>query len=184
LFISATPMRYLTFILIAAALAACADQKPEDTQYIAAPANFDPASLTVIEPADSLLTGQLLYMPVYSNIPYHIVGVSEFDMSAFVAVHNTDLFNPIKITKALYFDTHGKPVFDFLTKGIVILEPLATRDFYVPYEDKSGTGANLLIEWVSDTGVSEPLIESITISLKPNQSVAFLSRGKVINERR
>ena len=177
-------MRHLIFIFFATLLSACADQKPENTQHIDTPANFDPASLIVSEPADSFLTGQLLYMPVYSNIPYHIVGVSEFDMSAFVAVHNTDLVNPIKITKAIYFDTHGKPVFDFLTKGIVILDPLSTRDFYVPYEDKSGTGANLLIEWVSDTGVSEPLIESITISLKPNQSVAFLSKGKVINERK
>jgi len=177
-------MRHLIFILFAALLSACADQKSEDIRHIAAPANFDPASLTVIEPADSFLTGQLLYMPVYSNIPYHIVGVSEFDMSAFVAVHNTDLFNPIKITKALYFDTHGKPVYDFLTEGVVELEPLATRDFYVPYEDKSGTGANFLIEWISDTRVSEPLVESITISLKPNQSVAFLSNGKVISERR
>lgn len=182
--INATPMRHLIFILIAVLLSGCADKKSEDIQHMAAPVNFDPASLSVTEPADSFLTGQLLYMPVYSNIPYHIVGVSEFDMSAFVAVHNTDLFNPIKITKALYFDTHGKPVFDFLTKGDVILEPLATRDFYVPYEDKSGTGANFLIEWVSDKPVSEPLVESITISLKPNQSVAFLSKGKVISERR
>lgn len=177
-------MKHLILIIAAVTFTACADKKSEDLQHIQAPAVFDPLTLAVTEPADSGLTGQLLYMPVYSNIPYHIVGVSEFDMSAFVAVHNTDLLNPVKITKALYFDTHGKPVYDFLTEGSVELEPLATRDFYVPYEDKSGTGANFLIEWVSDVPVSEPLVESITISLKPNQSVAFLSRGKVIREKR
>jgi len=177
-------MKCFIFILAAALLSACAEQKPQDTKHVAAPAIFDPATLSVKESPDSGLTGQLLYMPVYSNIPYHIVGMSEFDMSAFVAVHNTDLLNPIKITKALYFNTNGKPVFDFLTEGAVDLEPLATRDFYVPYEDKSGTGANFLIEWISAERVSEPLVESITISLKPNQSVAFLSKGKVINERR
>lgn len=177
-------MKKLIFIIAVVIFSACADKKSEDIQHNPAPAKFDPATLVVKESADTGLTGQLLYMPVYSNIPYHIVGVSEFDMSAFVAVHNTDLMNPVRITKALYFDTHGKPVYDFLTEGPVELEPLATRDFYVPYEDKSGTGANFLIEWVSDKRVSEPLIESITISLKPNQSVAFLSRGKVIRESR
>ncbi|MCU0460886.1 MAG: DUF3124 domain-containing protein [Bacteroidales bacterium] len=177
-------MKSLVLILVAVLFSACADQKSEDTKYVTAPDTFDPATLLVKGPADSGLTGQLLYMPVYSNIPYHIVGMSEFDMSAFVAVHNTDLLNPIKITKALYFDTHGKPVFDFLIEGVVDLEPLATRDFYVPYEDKSGTGANFLIEWISAERVSEPLVESITISLKPNQSVAFLSKGRVIRESR
>jgi len=177
-------MRKLLILLIAGLLPACISQKTDDQKHIAAPVSFDPGMFTVTEPVDSGLTGQVLYMPVYSNIPYHIIGVNEFDMSALVAIHNTDLFNKIKISKALYFDTKGKPVYDFLTEGEVTLAPLETRDFYIPYEDKSGLGANLLIEWVSSTPVSEPLVESITISLKPNQSVAFLSRGKVIRERR
>jgi hypothetical protein len=177
-------MRRFLFILIAAVIPACNSQKPDDQKFIPAQTTFDPGMLTVTETADSGLTGQVLYMPVYSNIPYHIVGMNEFDMSAMVAVHNTDLYNQIKITKALYFDTKGKPVYDFLADGEVALNPLETRDFYIPYEDRSGTGANFLIEWTSSTRVSEPLVESITLSLKPNQSVAFLSRGKVIRERR
>jgi hypothetical protein len=177
-------MRKLLLVLIATVLAACNNKKPDDQKYFPVPATFDPGMLTVTETVDSGLTGQVLYMPVYSNIPYHIVSVKEFDMSALVAIHNTDLFNQIEITKALYFDTKGKPVYDFLTEGKVALAPLETRDFYIPYEDKSGTGANFLIEWVSSTRVSEPLVESITISLKPNQSVAFLSTGKVIRERK
>lgn len=177
-------MKRIIIVLSALLVAACTHQKAEEARHFQYSGDFDPGKLIVSEPVDSGLTGQLLYMPVYSNIPYHIVGVSVFDMSALVAIHNTDLNNQIKITKALYFDTNGKPVFDFLSEGEVVLGPLATRDFYVPYEDKSGTGANFLIEWVSDTRVSEPLVESVTISLKPNQSVAFLSRGKVIRERR
>jgi len=177
-------MRKLLIMLVAVLMTACSSQKTDDLKHIAAPATFDPGMLTVTEPVDSGLTGQVLYMPVYSNIPYHIIGVNDFDMSALVAVHNTDLFNQIKISKALYFDTKGKPVYDFLTEGGVTLEPLETRDFYIPYEDKSGLGANFIIEWVSTTPVSEPLVESITISLKPNQSVAFLSRGKVVREKR
>jgi hypothetical protein len=171
-------------IFISGLFAACTGQNHSEQKLIPEIGPFDPGTLLVTETPDSGLTGQVLYMPVYSNIPYHIVGVSEFDMSALVAVHNTDLFSQIRITKALYFDTKGKPVYDFLKDGEVMLKPLETRDFYIPYEDKSGTGANFLIEWVSEVHVTEPLVESVTISLKPNQSVTFLSRGRVIRERR
>ncbi len=128
------------------------------------------------------ISGQLLYLPVYSNVPYNIDTI-KFDMSAFVAIHNTDLESPIILTKVLYFNQDGKLVFDYLKNGRVIIAPLATKDFYVPYEDQSGTGANFLIEWVSDTTVNEPLIESVTTCLKPNNTVAILSPGKVIREK-
>jgi len=143
---------------------------------------FDPAMLQVDQPVSAGLKGQVLYMPVYSNIPYHIVGMEEFDMSAFIAIHNTDLYNRITVIQALFFDKMGKPVSDFLTNGKIILDPLATEDFFVPYENGNGNGANFLIEWISDSLVTEPLVESVTISLKPNQSVAVLSKGKVIRE--
>jgi len=128
------------------------------------------------------ISGQLLYLPVYSNVPYNIDTI-KFDMSAFVAIHNTDLESPIILTKVLYFNQDGKLVFDYLKTGQLSIAPLATKDFYVPYEDQSGTGANFLIEWVSDTAVNEPLIESVTTCLKPNNTVAILSPGKVIKEK-
>ena len=176
--------KFLIVPLTCFLIVGCSSQNQAEQKPMPSIGAFDPGTLLVTEIPDSGLTGQVLYMPVYSNIPYHIVGVTEFDMSALVAVHNTDLFSQIRITKALYFDTKGKPVYDFLKDGEVMLKPLETRDFYIPYEDKSGTGANILIEWVSEVRVTEPLIESVTISLKPNQSVTFLSRGKVIRERR
>lgn len=130
-----------------------------------------------------LISGQLLYLPVYSNIPYEIDTV-KFDMSAFIAIHNTDLLNTIKLTKVLYFNQEGKLVNDYLKNKNLKIAPLATKDFYVPYEDQSGTGANFLIEWIADTLVTEPLIESITTCLKPNNTVAVLSQGKIIKEKK
>lgn len=172
-----------TAILISLLLsAACTTEKKNDPQPAAAQETFSPKYILQDVSATPGLRGQLLYMPVYSNVPYHIVGVEQFDMSAFVAVHNTDLTHPITITNAIYFNKMGKPVFDFLTEGKIVLDPLATHDFYVPYEDKSGNGANFIIEWVADSLVCEPLVESVTVSLKPNQSVAVLSTGRVIRE--
>jgi len=172
-----------TSILLLIVLVVSCRNKPVNSGIMNQPADFDVSSLrTDIIPVKRI-SGQLLYMPVYSNVPYQIDTVM-FDMSAFVAVHNTDLTSKIYLTKVLYFNQDGKLVFDFLKGNNLHLEPLSTKDFYIPYEDKSGTGANFLIEWTADSLVNEPLIESVTLCLKPNNTVAILSQGKVISEKR
>lgn len=145
--------------------------------------DFNPASVSPSLQAFKQVKGQLLYLPVYSNVPYQI-DTLKFDMSAFVAIHNTDLNEKIYLTKVLYFNQDGKLVDDFLPSGIMAIEPLATKDFYIPYEDQSGTGANFLVEWRSDSLVNEPLIEAVTLCVKPNNSVAILSEGKIMMEER
>jgi hypothetical protein len=146
------------------------------------PREFDDSILRSDYSPTKLVRGQLLYMPVYSNVPYQL-DTMLFDMSAFVAIHNVDIKHPIFLSNVLYFDQEGRLVDDFLKGQNIKLEPLATKDFYIPYEDKSGTGANFLIEWTSDTLVCEPLVESITLSLKPNNTVAVISQGKIIKEK-
>lgn len=144
---------------------------------------FNPGTLNNDFEAYKQIKGQLLYLPVYSNVPYQLDTV-KFNMSAFVAIHNTDLYNKIVLSKVLYFNHEGRLVDDFLPNGSVSIPPLATKDFYIPYEDQSGTGANFLIEWSADTLVNEPLIESVTLSVKPNNSVAVLSQGKIMREKK
>lgn len=145
--------------------------------------SFNPSTLNDDFDAYKQIKGQLLYLPVYSNVPYQIDTV-KFDMSAFVAIHNTDLYNKIMLTKVLYFNQDGRLVDDFLQNRMISIPPLATKDFYIPYEDQSGTGANFLIEWSADTLVNEPLVESVTICVKPNNSVAILSQGKIMREKK
>lgn len=146
------------------------------------PQNFNPGLLgTGMSPVKKV-SGQVLYLPVYSNMPYQI-DTLKFDMSAFVAIHNTDLFSKIRLTQVLYFNQSGKLVYNFLEKGNISIDPLATKDFYIPYEDQSGTGANFLVEWVADSLVNEPLFEAVTLCLKPNNTVAVLSQGKILSEK-
>jgi hypothetical protein len=172
---------YLSFIAILILFACNKTQKskfPYDEVK-----ELDTNSLTVKTSNFKNVKGQLLYLPIYSNIPFKIDTTKfEFDMSAFVAIHNTDLKNEIKVLKVLYFNTQGKMVYDFLKSETKTLKPLETVDFYVPHEDKSGTGANFLIEWISDDYVNEPLIESVTINLKTYHSAAIVSQGKIIRE--
>lgn len=127
-----------------------------------------------------LFTGQVLYLPIYSNIPYH-QGKVFSDLSAFLAIHNTDFYNSIKITKVQYIDNDGNLVKDYSTEGIT-LKPLAAHNFFVPSADKSGTGANFILEWVSDSLVTEPLVESVIVGLTSGQGVSFISTGKVLRE--
>lgn len=162
--------------------AACRNEVSRRT-YNKAARDFDPATLDSGLKSAEGMNGQLLYLPVYSNIPY-LIDTSMFDMSAFVAIHNTDLSNPITLTKVLYFNQDGKLVDDFLKDDNMDIMPLATKNYYIPYEDKSGTGANFLIEWISDTLVNEPLIESVTLCLKPNNTIAIPGKARIIRQNR
>lgn len=170
----------LSLIVFSSIIISCGKNDADKT-FITEPVEFKPDSLITASHEVSRIRGQLMYLPVYSNIPYN-TDESGFDMKAYVAIHNTDLTKNIHITRVLYFNHEGKPVYDFLKGSAVDLGPLATRDFHIPYEDKSGIGANFLIEWTSDSPVTRPLVECVTISLKPNQSLALLSRGEVIRE--
>lgn len=169
----------VSVILIAAA---CRNEASRRT-YNRVPSDFNPATLDSGLKSPEGMNGQLLYLPVYSNIPY-LIDTGMFDMSAFVAIHNTDLKYPIILTKVLYFNQEGKLVDDFLKEDEMEIMPLATKNFYIPYEDKSGTGANFLIEWISDTLVNEPLIESVTLCLKPNNTLAIPGNARVIRQNR
>ena len=126
--------------------------------------------------------GQVLYLPIYSNIPYFKHDI-KFDLSAFVAIHNTDFNNRMIITKVLFFDNNGRLVSNYLKKDS-ILQPLGATNFFVPEKDESGTGANFIVEWYSDTLISEPLIESVMIGLTSGQGISFSSIGRIIRESR
>jgi hypothetical protein len=160
-------------------LVSCSRQIPPAPAETAT--SFDPKSLTIKENSGTKrIHGQVLYLPVYSNIPTH-PKKNNYDLSAFIAIHNTDLYNPIKITRVLYFNNDGKLVHNYL-KQDTILNPLAATNFFVSEIDKSGTGANFIVEWKSDSLVYEPLIESVMIGLTNGEGLSYLSNGRVIRE--
>jgi hypothetical protein len=172
----------IVILLLIIASASCMNKRRDYVQPNQ-PRDFDPGVMREDMTPVKSISGQVLYMPVYSNIPYQI-DTGMFDMSAFVSIHNTDINSKLELSQVLYFNQDGKLVDDFLKGQKVYIEPLATKEFYIPYEDKSGTGANFLIEWIADTLITEPLIESVTLNLKPNNTVAIKSQGRIIKERK
>ena len=143
--------------------------------------NFSTEMLTVPDAGGNKVRGQVLYLPVYSNIP--CLDQKMFSLSAFIAIHNTDLNKTITVTKVFYFNNDGVLVKDFL-KSPQTLAPLATTHFFVPESDQSGTGANFIVEWTANAAVTEPLVESVMVSCRTNYGISFSSRGKVIREMR
>lgn len=170
---------FVAAVLILSCLSACSKEEAK-VAPTASESTFDAGVLTVREADLRKVRGQVLYVPIYSNLPRD--GKRMYDVSAFIAIHNTDLDHRIRITKVLYFDNDGRLVKDF-TPPNLNLEPLGATNFFIPQSDQSGTGANFLVEWVSEKPVCEPLIESVMINLETHRSFAFQSRGHVIRER-
>ena len=165
-------------LLLMVPLASC-ESKPSGTGDNHPPVSFAAETLKIQEGGVRKVRGQVLYMPIYSNIPYS--EKKHYDLSAFLAVHNTDLKHRINITRVTFFNTDGLVVKDFITKD-KMLNPLATAIFTISKHDQSGAGANFLVEWTADQPVNEPLIESIMKDLAGNLGISFLSLGRVIRE--
>ena len=124
--------------------------------------------------------GQTVYVPTYSNI---FVGDREiaWQLSALLSIHNTDLTQPITITRVDYYDSNGTFVRKYLEKSKKI-NPMASIRFYVKSSDTAGGwGANFVVEWKSEKEVSKPIIESLMTGLRGNHSVSFISQGRVIH---
>lgn len=171
------------FLLIVFLFSLCSSPKERKMKHLQK-LPFNPNSLSVKSDTPfEKARGQLLYLPIYSNIPYDANRNLFYDLSGFLTVHNTDLSRKINISRVLYFDTEGNLVKDFTHKEAYTLNPLQSKYFYIPIKDQSGVGANFLVEWTSDSAVNIPLIETVMVSLSGAQGVSFLSTGKVLEQK-
>ncbi len=103
----------------------------------------------------------MIYVPVYSHI--YAKGGKPFLLEATLSIRNSDPKEDIAIASVRYYDTNGKLIRDYLEKPM-LLKPLATTEFLVAQkETEGGSGANFIVEWVSDTKVNEPIIEAVMI---------------------
>jgi hypothetical protein len=92
--------------------ASCKKEEPQTAETNPPAVVFDAETLKVPDRGVRKVRGQVLYMPVYSNIPYS--DSKNYDLSAFLAIHNTDLKYKIRVTKVTLFNTEGKVVKQFV----------------------------------------------------------------------
>ncbi|MEH2372999.1 DUF3124 domain-containing protein [Nostoc sp.] len=138
-----------------------------------------PNKIVTLDNNLKIAMGQTIYVPVYSHI-YHYNRQQIFNLAVTLSIRNTDLVNPIIISSVRYYDSAGKLVKQYLERPIQ-LDALASTDFFIDTNDSSGgLGANFIVEWVSQTEIAEPIVETVMIGTDFQQGISFTSRGKVI----
>ena len=122
--------------------------------------------------------GQRVYVPVYSHI-YHMEN-EVFDLTGTLSIRNIDEHASLYIQSVKYYDTAGKLLREY-AKSPVRLPPLATLEYIIGVGDtEGGSGANFIVEWMSDRPLNDPIIECVMIGTQSQQGVSFISSGKVL----
>ena len=129
-------------------------------------------------------SGQMLYLPIYSHV-WHGDLDSKGEpakalVSVSVSIRNTDPAKAIRITSALYYDTGGKKLKEYIPAPRTI-PPMGTLELFIPRSDDSGgSGANFVIVWRSDTPASPPIVEGFHANLPAGRSIAFTTSARPI----
>ena len=139
-----------------------------------------PQTIAAEMPPKAVVADQRVYVPVYSHI--YAKGGKPFLLEATLSVRNTDPNEDITIASARYYDTNGNLIKDYLEKPMR-LKPLATAEFLVAQKEiEGGSGANFIVEWVSDTKVNQPVIEAVMIGIEGQTSISFVRTGIAIDK--
>jgi len=129
---------------------------------------------------DQAVTGQTVYVPVYSHV--YSLGGQPFLLEATLSVRNTDQKRPISVTSVRYYDTKGTMIEDFL-KAPLQLAPLESTELLVEKKDKrGGAGANFIVEWSATQKVNEPIIEAVMVGIHGSGNISFVSPGRAISK--
>ena len=132
--------------------------------------------------ADERVHGQVLYVPVYSEVPYGNKRVT-LDLTVTLSVRNRDPKSNIKIKRVDYFAADGRFVKAYLDRTSV-LKPLAASEFILSESDRrGGISASFLVEWESEVSALPPVVEAIMVNGVYSQGLAFTAQARVVEER-
>lgn len=173
--------------LLALLLAACSGDgqlqraAPADTA-LAVDAGPPPPLSAALLAGDSAGRGQLVYVPVYSQIYYRdarrVIG-----LAVTLSVRNTDPERAIDITQVRYYDSAGRLLHSYVRQP-VRLGPMASKEYVLGERDaRGGAGANFLVEWTAAEPVTEPVVEAVMVSTYSGQGISFTSTGRPLRRR-
>lgn len=146
------------------------------------------AHLALAQEVTALLTGQSLYLPIYSHL-YHgdlhpkTGKPSETLVSTHVSIRNTDPKGVLKIVSARYYNTDGKLLREYLPAPRTV-PPLGTYELYVPRTDSSGgSGANFIIDWTAEKAINPPIVEALHADIREARTLLFVTTAQPIQVR-
>ncbi|MBN1341782.1 MAG: DUF3124 domain-containing protein [Phycisphaerae bacterium] len=132
--------------------------------------------------AEDIVIAQTVYVPVYSHVYVH--DGKPYPLTATLSIRNTDPHKSFLVKSVRYYDSKGKLVQSYLERPMR-LAPLATTEVLVEEGDvRGGSGANFIVEWVSEELVTQPVIEAVMIGATSQQGISFVCSGTVIAETR
>lgn len=134
-----------------------------------------------------LLSGQTLYLPVYSHVYHGDPGkdgkLAQTLVSTHISIRNTDPQIAIRLVSARYYDTVGKLVRAYVNAPVTI-PPLGTHEIFVPRTDTAGgSGANFLIAWTAETPANPPIVEALHADIREARTLMFITTGQPIKAR-
>ncbi len=132
------------------------------------------------EPPIPLSKGQKLYVPVYSHI-YSGDKERPFNLTVTVSIRNTDPKHPIAISSVDFFDTAGILLKRYLEKPKELRPMESIRYIIAESDKKGGSGANFIVDWVSEFPANLPVVESVMIGTQAQQGISFTSRAQAID---
>ena len=142
---------------------------------------FSPVSLQAAGQKVALSKGQLIYVPAYSHI-YSGNQERPFLLTVTLSIRNIDPTHQIHISVADYYETQGRLLKKFINNPLT-LKPLESERYVIPQRDESGgSGANFIVEWVSEQSVYEPITEAVMIETGSQQGISFVSSGRVVSQ--
>ena len=129
-----------------------------------------------ISPEDSLEMGET-YLSIYSQI-YNLNERGKHNLTALASLRNTSSTDTIYLTKAVYYDSHGKAVRTYFDYPIY-LAPMETVEIVIDEIDvEGGTGSNFIFDWKKSKSTTEPLFEGIMTSVISQQGLSLITQGK------
>ena len=157
----------------------CKQEQSEQSKGNAEKAIDEKFLYTYLIEKDTLVHyGELIYVPIYSEIYYGDAGKT-IELAVTLSIHNTDLTHSITVKSVNYHNKKGNLI-NKLVKQPITLAPLETTNFMIGEKDRSGgTGANFIVEWNTQENVSSPIIEAIMVTTQMNQGISFTTTGKI-----
>lgn len=131
--------------------------------------------------SDSAVTGQTLYVPVYSHI-YQQNRTKTFNLTATLSIRNTSMQDSMQVHAVQYYDSDGNLVRNYLSQNRT-MGPLSSIAYVIDEDDLTGgIGANFIVMWSANTPISHPIVEAVMISTSHQQGISFIGTARIIDE--
>jgi hypothetical protein len=127
--------------------------------------------------------GQILYVPVYSEIP-HGDREHTLDLTVTLSIRNIDRKVAVTVKTVDYYSAAGTLVRSYAQEPRA-LSPLAAVEFVIKASDRGGgISAGFIVEWESEQPCVPPVVEAVMISTASTQGISFSSQARIVEEKR